>query len=248
MKGKETWASLLCKQPRFSVCTGICPEHQFLLFLSCTTCIHYLLSWNPWSWDGIEKFIPHKCRKKELPISAEVLHTQWSTTTDIWIPSKPVYKLQMHRPMPRGGGKRAQHEEKAGFDTAQLMIRFSLQPQHTNTRPLHRWERGAWGPVNREFYQCATITATPVLNNFERWSTVKSQCSVALEISHFLPAVEWSCIWAVAAQNFLNVFLSSPLGCLSHRYRVPKLPPSCLCIFIFISLLLVQWKTLGMEW
>lgn len=153
----------------------------------------------------------------------------------------------MRRPMPRGGEKHAQHEEKAGFDTAQLMIRLSFQPQHTNTRPLHRWERGAWGPVNTEFYQCATITATPALNNFERRSTVKSQCSVALKISHFLPAVEWSWIGAVATQNFLSVFLSSPLGCLSHRHRVPKLPPSRLCLFLFISFLLVQWKTLGME-
>lgn len=149
--------------------------------------------------------------------------------------------------MPRQGEKHAQDEENTGFDRAHLMIRFSLQPQHTNTRPLRRWEGGAWGPVNMEFYQCVTITETPVLNNFEHWSTVKSQCSVALKISHFLPAVGWSCSWAAVVQNFLNVFLSSPLGCLSHRGTVPKLPPSCLCIFLFISLLLVQWKTSGME-
>lgn len=149
--------------------------------------------------------------------------------------------------MPRQGEKHGQDKENAGFDTAQLMIRFSLQPQHTNTRPLHRWEGGAWGPVNTEFYQCVTITETPALNNFERWSTVKSQCSVALKISHFLPAEGWSCSWAVVVQNFLNVFLSSPLGCLSHRCTVPKLPPSFSAFFLFISPL-VQWKTLGLEW
>jgi len=49
----------------------------------------------------------------------------------------------MHRPMPRQGEKYAQEEENAGFDTAQLRIRFSLVAQHTNMRPLHRWEGGA---------------------------------------------------------------------------------------------------------
>lgn len=126
-----------------------------------------------------------------------------------------------------------ENEENAEFDTAQLTIHFLLHPQHTNNRPPHRWERGSWGPVSRELYQCVTITGTPVLNNSERWSTVKSQCSVALKISHFLSAVGWSCSGAVVVQNFLNVFLSYPWGCLSHRRAVPKLPPFLSLCFSF---------------
>lgn len=216
--------------------------------LSCTTHIHYLFTWNPNLELGWKKGVHSvKVQKKGLPSAVEILYTHTRSITNSWFPSKHMYKLQMHKPMPRWGEKHAQDKDNAEFDTAQLMTQFSLQPQHTNTRPLHRWEGGAWGPVNTEFYQCVTITETPVLNYFECWSTVKSQCSVALKISHFLPAVGWSCSWSGVVQNFLNIFISSPLGCLSDRCTVPKSPPSRLCIFLFISLL-VQRKTLGMKW
>lgn len=53
-----------------------------------------------------------------------------------------MYKLQMHRQSSRQREKHAEDEENAGSDTAQLTKCFLLNPQHTNTKPLHRWERG----------------------------------------------------------------------------------------------------------